>query len=241
MPHKLEILYEDNHLLIVNKRAGLLVQGDKTGDKPLVESCKGYLKKKYQKPGDVFLGVVHRLDRPVSGVVVFARTSKALERMNKLFHDKKVEKVYWAAVKNMPKAEEGHLTHWLMKDAKTNKTKAYNRQGKNALKSSLSYRMLGKLSSHFLLEVNPETGRSHQIRVQLAAMGCPIRGDLKYGYEKANEDGNINLHALMLNFEHPVKKAPLSIFAPLPEDQFWNHFSSLLDMKRKTIAANQPN
>lgn len=220
------VIYEDNHLLIVNKANGILVQGDETGDTPLVDRCKAYIKEQYQKPGAVFLGVVHRLDRPVSGVVVFARTSKALERMNTLFREKETKKTYWAIVKNRPPKESDTLVHWLLKDEKKNKTTFFTRETPGALRSELSYRILGTAQSHWLLEVNPVTGRPHQIRVQLASIGCPIRGDVKYGYgESINNGRSINLHAKRLAFIHPVKKEPVNFEAPLPEDGFWKYFS----------------
>lgn len=218
------VLYEDNHLLVVNKSPGVLVQGDATGDTPLVEYGKEYIKEKYHKPGAVFLGVVHRLDRPVSGVVVFARTSKALERMNALFREKETTKTYFAIVRNKPPHETGTLIHWLLKDEKKNKTTAYKKETPGALRSELSYQTLGFAEGHWLLQVNPVTGRPHQIRVQLASMGCVIKGDVKYGDETPNEDGSICLHAKRLAFEHPVKKEPLSIEAPLPAAGFWKYF-----------------
>jgi 23S rRNA pseudouridine1911/1915/1917 synthase len=222
------VLYEDNHLLIVNKANGVLVQGDATGDMPLVELCKQYIKEKYNKPGAVFLGVVHRLDRPVSGVVVFARTSKSLERMNALFRDKETKKTYWAVVKNKPKKSADTLVHWLLKDEKKNKTTFFTRETPGALRSELGYKVLGSAQSHWLLEVNPITGRPHQIRVQLASMGCPIRGDVKYGYETPSADGrSISLHAKSLEFIHPIKKETVKFQAPLPDDGFWNYFSDL--------------
>ena len=221
----LRVIYEDNHLLIVNKASGLLVQGDSTGDKPLVEFGKEYIKQKYGKPGAVFLGVVHRLDRPVSGVVVLARTSKALERMNALFREKETTKTYWAIVKNKPRKEEDTLIHWLLKDEKKNKTTAFTRETKDASHSELSYKVIGHAIGHWLLEVKPVTGRPHQIRVQLASMNCPIKGDVKYGDAEPNEDGSICLHARQLEFVHPVKKEKLVCQAPLPDTDIWKHFS----------------
>lgn len=231
-------IYEDNHLLIVNKPAGVLVQGDHTKDKPLVDYCKDYLKEKYNKPGAVFLGVVHRIDRPVSGIVVFARTSKALERMNKLFKNRKVYKTYWAVVKRKPWPVQGKLVHWLKKDTDRNVTTAYDKLEEGASKAELEYKTLGKLNDHFLVEVKPLTGRPHQIRVQLATLGCPIRGDLRYGFSKPNTDRSINLHAKGLYFEHPVKKEPVIIRAGLPEDQFWEQYLSLDDIKVKEKNVN---
>lgn len=224
---KYEVLYEDNHLLIVNKPAGSLVQGDKTGDKPIVEEYKKYLKEKYDKPGKVFLGVVHRLDRPVSGVLLFARTSKALERMNKLFKKRDVQKTYWAVVKRKPRKESGTLTHYLVKDTEKNVVTAYDEPVEGAQKATLHYKTLGEKNEHYLIEVYPVTGRPHQIRVQLASMGCPIRGDLKYGFRNPNKDGNINLHSKKLSFIHPVQKDRLTVVAPLPSDEFWEQFIPL--------------
>jgi 23S rRNA pseudouridine1911/1915/1917 synthase len=220
-----EVLFEDNHLLVVNKSAGILVQGDSTGDIPLVELGKVYIKKKYNKPGAVFLGVVHRLDRPVSGVVVLARTSKALERMNALFREKETRKTYWAVVRNKPVKEEDRLVHWLVKDEKRNKTTAYTRETLEGSRSELTYRIIGNAAGSWLLEVNPITGRPHQIRVQLASMGCPIRGDVKYGDGEPIEDGSICLHARQLEFVHPVKKESIVCQAPLPATTIWKHFS----------------
>lgn len=226
-------LYEDNHLLIVNKPAGVLVQGDKTGDKNLTEYCKDYIKKKYDKPGAVFLHPCHRLDRPVSGVIVFARTSKALERMNKLFATKKVQKTYWAIVKKHPPQKKGRLVSWLVKDPKRNVTTAYSEPVDGGLKAETDFKVMGKLNNHFLIEVEPQTGRPHQIRVHLAEMGCPIRGDLRYGFSKPNPDKSINLHARRIYFEHPVKKEPVVVRAGLPSDQFWEQFLTLEEIKIK--------
>jgi len=220
----LQILFEDNHLLVVNKPAGVLVQGDKTGDTPLVEMGKRYIKEKYDKPGAVFLGVVHRLDRPVSGATVLARTSKALSRMNRLFQSREVEKKYWAVSHKAPPAPEGKLVHWLEKDSRRNVTQAYQQERAGAKRAELDYRMLAQKLGMCLLEVYPLTGRPHQIRVQLAAMGCPIAGDLKYGFPAAHPDQNISLHARQLSFIHPVRKEPLVIEAPLPEKAYWLNF-----------------
>jgi 23S rRNA pseudouridine1911/1915/1917 synthase len=226
----LEVIYEDNHLIAVNKPAGMLVHEDETGDAPLSDYVKEYIKHRYDKPGDVFLGVIHRLDRPVSGVVVFARTSKALERMNRLFHDRKVEKVYWAVVARRPDPLRGHLQHYILKDREKNMVKAYDQlsnRSKDAKLSELDYELIGELAGHFVLEVRPLTGRPHQIRVQLAKMGCPIRGDLKYGFPQANPDGNINLHCRKLAFEHPIKMEPVEILADPPQEAIWDLFEGL--------------
>jgi 23S rRNA pseudouridine1911/1915/1917 synthase len=220
-------IYEDNHLLVVNKPANLLVQGDATGDVSLVELCKEYVKKKYNKPGAVFMGLVHRIDRPVSGVVALARTSKALERMTALFRERETKKTYWAMVRRKPAQEAGTLIHWLQKDEKKNKTTSYIRETVGALRSELSYQVRAEAAGYWLLEVNPITGRPHQIRVQLASMGCPIAGDVKYGDAEANEDGSICLHARRLAFVHPVKKELLTCQAPLPDNRMWKHFSKL--------------
>ena len=227
--NKLDVLYEDNHLLIVNKPAGMLVQGDHTGDTPLVDHGKFYIKQKYHKPGAVFLGVIHRLDRPVSGAVVLARTSKALTRMNALFKEKSIEKIYWALVEKSPPQEADTLVHWLTKDSKKNKAAAHRREVPDSKRAELSYRLVVQHDKLFLLEVTLKTGRPHQIRVQLASLGCPIRGDLKYGAPKANADANISLHARHLAFVHPVKKVPLRITAPLPEEAGWHGFLGIDD------------
>ena len=229
MAKAFHVIYEDNHLLIVNKAAGVLVQGDSTGDVPLVDILKDYIKEKYDKPGEVFLGCVHRLDRPVSGLVVFARTSKALERMNELFRKRDIQKTYWAVVRKRPPLKQDKLVHWLEKDETRNIVTAHDRPMGDALKAELSYRVVGEINKHFLLEIKPITGRPHQIRVQLAAIGCPIRGDVKYGYGKFNHDNNLNLHARRLYFIHPVKNEPILCRAALPNDPFWEEFLTIDD------------
>lgn len=238
MKYPFHVIYEDNHLIIVNKPAGMLVQADETGDKTLSDYVKDYIKEKYDKPGAVFLGTVHRLDRPVSGIVVFARTSKALERMNELFRKRDVQKTYWAIVGRKPEKKSGKLTHWLVKNEAKNVTTAYDHEVKGALKSELNYRYVGEINHSHLIEVNPITGRPHQIRVQLASMGCPIRGDVKYGFPKANLDGNINLHARRLYFVHPIKKEPMIIKAAVPNNTFWEEFLELdtEEIKDDTLA-----
>ncbi len=224
-----QIVYEDNHLIAVNKPAGVLVQGDKTGAPPLSEAVKQYIKIQYRKPGKVFLGVIHRLDRPVSGIVVFARTSKALERMNKLFHDRQVNKTYWAITAQRPTPLQGKLTHYMVKDHERNIAKALERPSnryKDAKYAELDYEMIMQSGSHCLLEVHPLTGRPHQIRAQLAKIGCPIRGDVKYGFPSAQQpEGHIYLHCRALAFEHPVKKEPVCIEAELPDDPIWQLFA----------------
>jgi len=232
---KNNVLYEDNHLVIVNKPAGMLIQGDSTGDKPLVEHVRDYIRIKFNKPGNVFCGVVHRLDRPVSGVVVFARTSKALERMNKLFRDREIHKTYWAVTKKRPQEKKAKLVHYLMKDAAKNTTRAFEDEKDGASRAELFYSVLGKLNDHFLLEVSPVTGRPHQIRVQLSTIGSPIRGDLKYGYATPNPDKSINLHARRLNFIHPIKKEKMLVVAPLPENPFWEQFLKLDNLSDKDL------
>lgn len=217
----MEIVYEDNHLIIVYKHSGEIVQGDKTGDVPLSEDVKCYLKEKYQKPGNVFLGVVHRLDRPVAGLVVFAKTSKALTRLNKMFRDGEVHKTYWAITKNLPPQSEGTLTHWLVRNEKQNKSYAYDHEVPHSKKAILKYRLIGQSDHYCLLEVNLMTGRHHQIRCQLAHMGCPIKGDLKYGAQRSNPDGSICLLARHVEFVHPVSKQLISFDSPLPEDKLW--------------------
>lgn len=215
------ILFEDNHLLVVNKPAGMLVQGDETGDLSLVDHAKVYVKEKYDKPGNVFMGLVHRIDRPVSGVVVLAKTSKGLERMTTAFRDRAVEKVYWAVVSVRPPQEEGTLVHWLDKDTKRNVVAAFNKAKGSAQRSELSFKILKAHNDFTLLEVKPVTGRPHQIRVQLSKLGCPIRGDVKYGHPLAHEDACINLHARRLLFPHPVTKQTMTVEAPLPQKSYW--------------------
>ena len=218
----LQVIYEDNHIIVVNKRAGDIVQGDKTGDKPLSEVVKSYIKQTYNKPGNVYLGVVHRLDRPTTGIVVFSKTSKALPRLNKLFAEKDAKKTYWAIVNLMPPKEEGTLVHWLRKNPKNNKSYAFEKEVEGSKKAVLHYKVLRHLKSYYLLEIDLETGRHHQIRAQLAAIGCTIKGDLKYGADRSNKDGSIHLHAKTLSLTHPVKKILLSLTAPLPDDPVWN-------------------
>ena len=220
----MEILYEDNHLIAVNKLPGEIVQGDKTGDATLGDKIKQYIKEKYNKPGEVFLGVVHRLDRPTSGVVVFARTSKALSRMNELFRERKTQKIYWAVVKNKPSQASGSLIHFLSKNEAKNKSFASAVEKPGTLRSWLDYRILASSDHYHLLEVNPHTGRHHQIRVQLSTIGCPIKGDLKYGAERSNEDGSIHLHARKLTFIHPVKNEEIVLIAPVPNEPLWQYF-----------------
>ena len=217
----LQVLYEDNHLLVINKRAGDIVQGDKTGDKPLSEVCKEYIAQKYDKPGAVFLGVVHRLDRPTSGVVIFARTSKALSRLNKMFQQRQTQKIYWAVVSGIPPKDQDKLEHHLVRNPKQNKSYAFTEERKDSKKAILSYKVLKKLDRYHLLEIQLETGRHHQIRSQLAAIGCPIKGDLKYGAKRSNPDGSIHLHAREISLNHPVKKEDFTWKAPLPSDPIW--------------------
>jgi 23S rRNA pseudouridine1911/1915/1917 synthase len=218
----LQILHEDNHIIVVNKRVGDIVQGDKTGDKPLSEIVKEYIKDKYNKPGAVFLGVVHRLDRPTTGIVVFARTSKALERLNTMFSERTTQKTYWAIVKNRPLKNEDNLLHYLVRNEKNNTSKAHSKEVSNSKKASLDYKIIKELNNYFALEINLHTGRHHQIRAQLSAIGCPIKGDLKYGFDRSNPDGGIHLHAQKLIFSHPVTKEEITLIAPTPFDPIWN-------------------
>lgn len=227
-PQKIEVLYEDNHLIAVNKPAGVPVQSDESGDKSLVNMVSDYIQKEYNKPGRVFVGLVHRVDRPVSGVVLFAKTSKALSRLNEIFKNRVVQKIYWAIVCNYPPELKGTLEHYLIKDNEKNKSSAYTKERKEAKKSILSYELIGSSNNYNLLEVKLETGRHHQIRCQLAKAGCPIRGDLKYGAPRSNPNGNINLHAYKISFEHPVQKKEIEITAPFPKDDtLWQEFKPL--------------
>ena len=221
------IVYEDNHIIIVNKTASEIVQGDKTGDVPLSETLKRYIKEAYAKPGNVFLGVTHRLDRPVSGLVVFAKTSKALSRLNDMFRNGEVKKTYWAIVKQCPPAEEGELVHYLVRNEKQNKSYAYDREVKNSKKAVLHYRLIGHSENYYLLEVDLKTGRHHQIRCQLAKIGCPIKGDLKYGFPRSNSDGSICLHARTVSFIHPVSKKPIEVMESIPDDR--------IESKKRTL------
>ncbi len=220
------VVYEDNHIIVVNKTSSEIVQGDKTGDTPLSETVKLYIKEKYGKPGNVFLGVTHRLDRPVSGLVVFAKTGKALSRLNDMFRLGEVKKTYWAIVKERPKEPEGELTHWLTRNEKQNKSYAYDKEVKDSKKAILHYKLIGRSQNYYLLEVDLKTGRHHQIRCQLAKMGCPIKGDLKYGSPRSNSDGSICLHARRVKFIHPVSKQEIDLTAPLPPGNLWNSFGT---------------
>ena len=223
----MQVVYEDNHIIIVYKESGEIVQGDKTGDTPLAETVKAYIKEKYAKPGAVFLGVVHRLDRPVCGLVVFARTSKALSRLNDMFRKGEVHKTYWALVQNQPALPEGTLEHWLTRNEKQNKCYAYPREVPGSKKAILKYRLIGQSERYFLLEINLLTGRHHQIRCQLSAMGCPIKGDLKYGSKRSNADGSISLLSHRIDFIHPVSKEHIVVESPLPVDNIWQNIKFL--------------
>jgi 23S rRNA pseudouridine1911/1915/1917 synthase len=218
----LQVLFEDNHIIAINKRVGDIVQGDKTGDTPLSEIVKQYLKQKYEKPGEVFLGVVHRLDRPTTGIVIFARTTKALTRLNNLFKNRETQKTYWAIVKNKPEKNADTLVHYLKRNEKNNSSKAHIKEVPNSQLASLDYQTIATLTNYFALEINLHTGRHHQIRAQLSAINSPIKGDLKYGFDRSNTDGGIHLHARKLELIHPVTKSELLIIAPTPNDVLWN-------------------
>ena len=219
----LQVLYEDNHIIVVNKRVGDIVQGDKTGDEPLSDVVKSYIKEKYSKPGEVYLGVVHRLDRPTTGIVLFAKTSKALTRLNEMFKNRDTQKTYWAVVKNAPEQEEAVLEHYLKRNSKNNTSKAHTKEVPESKQAKLDYKVIYKLTNYTVLEINLYTGRHHQIRAQLTAIGSPIKGDLKYGFNRSNPDGGIHLHARKLEFIHPVSKESISITAPLPDEPTWNN------------------
>lgn len=227
------VLYEDNHIIIVSKNCNEIVQGDKTGDRPLSETVKDYIKEKYHKPGDVFLGVVHRLDRPVSGLVVFARTSKALTRLNEMFRKGEVQKTYWAITQEQPPQPEGTLKHWIVRNEKRNKSYAYDTERPGAKLAELDYRLIGQTERYNLIEVNLKTGRHHQIRCQLAHIGCHIKGDLKYGARRSNPDGGISLLARRVSFVHPVSKKTITIDAPLPDDNLWQAFAGIVKKDSK--------
>jgi len=222
------VLYEDNHLIVVNKTCSEIVQGDKTGDTPLSETVKQWLKEKYHKQGNVFAGVIHRLDRPVTGAVVFAKTSKALERMNDLFRQREVKKIYWAIVKTKPPQSEGELVHYLVRNEKQNKSYTCESEKQGSQKAVLTYKLLSQSDSYFLLEIELKTGRHHQIRCQLSEIGCPVKGDLKYGFDRSNKDGGICLHSRKISFIHPVSKEMVSVTAPVPDDKLWKHFEGNL-------------
>ena len=222
MSSSIEVLYEDNHIIAVNKRPSDIVQGDKTGDTPLSEFVKQYIKEKYNKPGEVFVGTVHRIDRPVSGIVLFAKTSKALTRLNQMFQSKEIQKTYWAVVKNKPQTIKGKLIHYLKKNEAKNMSRAYEKEQQGALRSELDYELILSLDNYHLLEITPHTGRHHQIRVQLSTIKCPIKGDIKYGFDRTNKDASIHLHARKIEFIHPVKKELITIIAPPPNDSIWN-------------------
>jgi len=228
----MQVVYEDNHIIIVFKQSGEIVQGDKTGDRPLSETVKEYIKAKYHKPGNVFLGVVHRLDRPVAGLVVFARTSKALARLNEMFRKGDIHKTYWAITKNMPKEPQATLTNWIVRNERQNKSYAYDREVPDSKKALLSYRVIGHTDHYHLLEVHLMTGRHHQIRCQLAHIGCPIKGDLKYGAQRSNPDGSISLLSHEMTFVHPVSKETIQVVAPLPDDNLWRALAPVADVEK---------
>lgn len=235
----MEVVYEDNHIIIVNKNASEIVQGDKTGDTPLSEQVKAYIKELYAKSGNVFLGVVHRLDRPVSGLVVFAKTGKALSRLNDMFRNGDVRKTYWAVTKDYPKEQEADLVHYLVRNEKQNKSYAYDKEVPGAKKSVLHYKVIARSDNYNLLEVNLMTGRHHQIRCQLAKIGCPVKGDLKYGAKRSNPDGSISLHARSISFIHPVSKKHIEVIAPVPKDNnLWQSFEALVNSSNKVQNAS---
>ncbi len=220
----MKVLYEDNHIIVINKAAGEIVQGDKTGDESLCETMKAYIKEKYAKPGNVFIGLPHRLDRPVSGIVVFAKTSKALERLNRMFSEGSVKKIYWALTKGTPNPAEAELESWILRNEKMNKSFSYPKEVKGSKRAILHYRLAAASQNYNLIEVELKTGRHHQIRCQLSSIGCPIKGDLKYGAQRSNPDGSISLHARYIEFTHPVSKQLIAITAPLPGDRLWQSF-----------------
>ena len=220
----MKVLYEDNHIIVINKAAGEIVQGDKTGDKSLCDTIKAYIKEKYAKPGNVFIGLPHRLDRPVSGIVVFAKTSKALERLNRMFSEGCVKKIYWALTKGIPQPAEAELESWILRNEKMNKSFSYPKEVKGSKRAVLHYRLAAASQNYNLIEVELKTGRHHQIRCQLSSIGCPIKGDLKYGAQRSNPDGSISLHARYIEFVHPVSKEQIAITAPLPDDRLWQSF-----------------
>lgn len=222
----MQVVYEDNHIIIVSKNSSEIVQGDKTGDTPLSETVRQYIKEAYAKPGNVFLGVVHRLDRPVSGLVLFARTSKALPRLNAMFAKGEVHKTYWAIVKDAPPQPQGTLVHWLVRNEKQNKSYAYDKEVPNSKRAELDYKLIARSDNYYLLEIDLKTGRHHQIRCQLAKMGCPIKGDLKYGAKRSNPDGSISLLSHSMNFVHPVSKKEISVEAPIPNDNLWKELTA---------------
>lgn len=220
----MNVLYEDNHIIVINKRAGEIVQGDKTGDESLCDTAKQYLKEKYAKPGNVFIGLPHRLDRPVSGIVVLAKTSKALERLNRMFSEGSVKKIYWAITKQKPQKPEAELDSWILRNEKMNKSFSYPKEVKGSKHALLRYRLIESSQNYNLIEVELKTGRHHQIRCQLSSIGCPIKGDLKYGAQRSNPDGSISLHARYIEFTHPVSKEQVQITAPVPNDRLWQSF-----------------
>lgn len=235
MPSQIEVLYEDNHIIAVNKRSSDIVQADKTEDKPLLEMVREYIEDKYNKPGKAFVGVIHRIDRPVSGVVLFGKTSKGVARMSELFHDRAVKKTYWAVVKDKPNPESATLTHYLKKNSERNKSYASDKEAEGYSRCVLDYKLVAQSDRYYLLEINPHTGRHHQIRVQLNAIGSTIKGDVKYGYDRPNEGGAIHLHARQLEFIHPISEKEIKIVAPVPNDPLWKFFEN--EMLKKEAAA----